>query len=153
MQPRWGYGDSVRVVRNVRNDGTHPSFETGELLVPRGSIGHVINVGTFLQDQIIYSVHFLDLDRIVGCREEELIDIDEAWTPSKFETRQTVRAAIPLALRGELLVAVGSRGEVLRVVRDAPDGVAYHVHFECLKGRPLMVPEDALQSLEETSDA
>lgn len=29
------------------------------------------DVGTFLLDQIIYSVHFLDEGRLVGCRESE----------------------------------------------------------------------------------
>jgi hypothetical protein len=78
MLPRWDYGDAVRVTRNVRNDGTFPGAAVGDLLVRRGRIGHVRNVGTFLQDQIIYAVHFLDEERIVGCREEELIGLDEA---------------------------------------------------------------------------
>ena len=71
----------MRLTRNVRNDGTFPGTEIGDLLVRRGSLGHVQNVGTFLQDQIIYSVHFLDEDKIVGCREEELIGDDEPWVP------------------------------------------------------------------------
>jgi hypothetical protein len=28
-----------------------------------------------LQDQIIYQIHFPDCDRIIGCREQELIPI------------------------------------------------------------------------------
>jgi nitrogen fixation protein NifZ len=66
MQTQWDIGASVRVVRNVRNDGTYPGAETGDLLIRRGSVGTIVDVGTFLQDQIIYSVHFLDADRIVG---------------------------------------------------------------------------------------
>jgi nitrogen fixation protein NifZ len=145
MQARWDYGDAVRITRNVRNDGTFPGVEVGALLISRGRVGHVINVGTFLQDQIIYSVHFLDEGRIVGCREEELIGADEPWSPSRFETRQRVVSRIPLGVRGEVLVAAGDRGEILKVMRDAPGGVAYHVHFESLKGRPLQVPEAALE--------
>ena len=50
MRPRFEYGDEVRVTRNVRNDGTYPGLETGQLLIRRGSTGHVRDVGTFLQD-------------------------------------------------------------------------------------------------------
>ena len=71
MRTRWDLGDSVRVVRNVRNDGTYPGAELGALLIRCGSTGTVIDVGTFLMDQIIYTVHFLEVDRIVGCREED----------------------------------------------------------------------------------
>ena len=146
LNAKWDFGDAVRVTRNVRNDGTYPGMDTGTLLVRRGAVGHVVDIGTFLLDQIIYSVHFLDEGRIIGCREEELIGADEPWVPSAFEFRQRVRAAQPLAARGEVLVATGCRGEVLRVIRDAPGGVAYHVHFESLPGRPLVVPEKALHA-------
>lgn len=144
MMPRYDYGDAVRVTRNVRNDGTYPGVSTGTLLVRRGSIGHVMNVGTFLQDQLIYTVHFLDQDRIVGCREEELIGADEPWTPSRFETREKVRARLTLAVHGEVLVETGAEGEVMRVVRDGEGGVRYHVHFP---GHVLLVPESALAPL------
>ena len=144
MLPRWDQGDAVRVIRNVRNDGTYPGVNTGDLLVRRGRIGHVRNVGTFLQDQIIYSVHFLDEGRLVGCREEELIGIDEPWVESRFEVRQKVRAARALAIRGEVRVPPGSRGEILNIERSVEQRVLYHVHFDCLPGNPLQVPEAAL---------
>lgn len=147
MQPRWDYGDSVRVTRNVRNDGTYPGMEIGDFLVRRGSVGYVVNVGTFLQDQIIYSVNFLEDGRIVGCREEELIGGDEPWVPSRFEFREKVKAAKALSIRGEVKVPLDEPGEVIKVLRDAPGGVAYHVHFACLSGEPLIVPESALQPL------
>jgi len=142
--PRWDYGDAVRVTRNVRNDGTFPGIKTGELLVRRGRIGHVRNIGTFLQEQIIYSVHFLDEGRLVGCREEELIGIDEPWIESRFEVRQKVRAVQSLAIRGEIGVPSGSRGEILNLERSEAQGVIYHVHFDCLPGNPLLVPETAI---------
>jgi nitrogen fixation protein NifZ len=150
MLPRWDQGDAVRVIRNVRNDGTYPGVNTGDLLVRRGRIGHVRNVGTFLQDQIIYSVHFLDEGRLVGCREEELIGVDEPWVESRFEVRQKVRAARALAIRGEVRVPLGSRGEILNIERSAAQRVLYHVHFDCLPGNPLQVPEGAL--IEWTAD-
>lgn len=148
MQSRWDLGETVRVVRNVRNDGTYPGAETGELLIRRGSIGAIVNIGTFLQDQIIYSVHFLEADRIVGCREEELIGADEPWIPSAYEARERVVARKILALGGDQRVPRGAIGEVLRVMRDGT-AVVYHIHFDCLPGRTLAVPEAALASLAE----
>lgn len=145
---RWGEGEAVRLIRNVRNDGTFPGMDTGTPLVRRGSIGYVVDVGTFLQDQIIYSVNFLDEQRIVGCREEELIGADEAWVPSRFEFREKVRATRGLSVGGQLLIDVGAIGEIIKVVRDAPGGPAYHVHFDCQPGRVLQIPEDILEAME-----
>ncbi|MCX7086952.1 MAG: nitrogen fixation protein NifZ [Methylococcales bacterium] len=65
---RFEFGELVRVTRNIRNDGTYPGMEVGEFLIRRGSLGNVTNVGTFLQDQIIFTVHFLSSGRMVGCR-------------------------------------------------------------------------------------
>ena len=148
MNARWDYGDGVRLTRNVRNDGTYPGLDPGDFLVRRGSIGYVVDDGTFLQDQIIYSVNFLDEGKVVGCREEELIGVDDPWTPSKFEFREKVRSAKGLSVNGEVLVALGAVGEVIKVIRDAPGGVAYHVHFDSLAGRVLQIPEAALEALE-----
>ncbi len=144
MLPRWDYGDAVRVTRNLRNDGTFPGADIGELLVRRGRIGHVRNIGSFLQDQIIYSVHFLEEERLIGCREEELIGAEEAWIDSRFEVRQKICAARALAVRGEIRVPLGSPGEILNLERAQTDGVVYHCHFDCLPGIPLSVPEAAL---------
>jgi nitrogen fixation protein NifZ len=149
MNATWDHGDAVRVTRNVRNDGTYPGVATGDLLVRRGSIGHVVDVGTFLMDQVIYSVHFLDIGRVVGCREEELIGANAEWTPSLFETRERVLAARPLAANAtgtKTLVPEHSGGEVLKIVYQG-DGVAYHVHFDCQPGRVFAVPEAALKPL------
>ncbi len=153
MLPRWDYGDAVRVTRNVRNDGTFPGVPTGDLLVRRGRIGHVRDVGTFLQDQIIYSVHFLDEGRVVGCREEELVGVDQPWIESRFEVRQRVRALRPLAVGGDLRVPAGSRGEVLNLERSPAGDVVYRTHFDCLAGIPLWVPEAALGEWPRSGDA
>lgn len=149
MRPRWDEGDAVRVTRNVRNDGTFPGVNVGALLVRRGRIGHVRSLGTFLQDQIIYSVHFLDEARVVGCREEELIGVDEPWQESRFEVREIVRAARALAIRGEVQVPAGARGEIMDLDRGETAGILYHVHFDCLPGNPLQVPESALAAREQ----
>lgn len=132
----------MRVRRNVRNDGTFPGVDVGKLLVRRGSVGYVRDVGTFLQDQLIYSVHFVEVDRMVGCREEELQLESDPWTPSRFEYRDRVTPRLPLGLGGVVVAEPGSVGEVEKVLRDAPGGVAYHVRFH---GRTLEVPEKALE--------
>lgn len=148
MPTCWDIGDSVRVVRNLRNDGTFAGTAVGELLIRAGSTGTVVDIGTFLIDQVIYTVHFLDDDRMVGCREEELIDIDAPWLPSRFGSRERVAAAQRLKLGDELTIAPGAIGEVLRVLRDGAAPV-YHVHFDCRPGRVFAVPEAALCAWED----
>jgi nitrogen fixation protein NifZ len=140
--PQFEYGDEVRVIRNVRNDGTYPGMDTGSLLIRRGSVGCVYDVGTYLQDQLIYRVHFLDSGRTVGCREEELIPASEPWVPSRFEFRDQVLALRSFSVRGELVVEQGQVGSVMKVLRDLPEGVHYHVHFG--NGRVLQIPEPSL---------
>ncbi len=144
MRPKFEYGDKVRVVRNVRNDGTYPGEPTGRLLVRRGSVGYVRDVGTFLQDQLIYSVDFLDANKRVGCREQELQLESDPWIPSRFEFRDKVTPTIPLGIQGEVIAAPGDEGEIELVLRDNPGGPAYHARFN---GRTLQVPEKALEFL------
>ncbi len=151
MEQRFDFGEAVRLTRNVRNDGTFPGLEVGNLLIRRGSVGYVMNVGTFLQDQIIYTVNFLDQGRVVGCRDEELIPAADPWVESRFETREKVKSRIALSIRGEVVVEPGTLGEVFKVLRELPpDGapsVQYHVHFP--GGHLLQVPENLLDSPEE----
>ena len=155
MLPKYEFGEEVRIIRNVRNDGTYPGVPTGTLLIRRGSTGFVMNVGTFLQDQLIYTVNFLDQNKIVGFREEELIPIAEQWIPSKFESREKVRSKVTLAVRGEVRATPGTEGEILKVLRDETGGVQYQVIFH---DHVLQVPESALEAMhvyndEEKSDA
>lgn len=139
-EQRFDYGDRVRVTRNVRNDGTYPGMDIGELLVRRGSVGNVVEMGTFLQDQVIYTVHFLDQGRMVGCRVEELIPADAPWAPSRFEFRDKVICKLNLAIKGEIIVSQGTEGEILKVLREL-DPLQYHVRFP---GITLQVPESSL---------
>jgi nitrogen fixation protein NifZ len=143
------YGHEVRVIRNIRNDGTYPGEKTGNLLVRRGSVGYVRSRGTFLQDQVIYEVHFIDEGKVVGCREEELIDAEDEWVPSRFEFREQVKAIKRLSANGNILVEIGGVGQVIKVLRHHQEGVAYHVRFP---GRTLLVPESSLDSAELPQD-
>ena len=143
MRPLYDYGEAVRVTRNIRNDGTYPGATKGALLVRRGSIGYIRNVGVFLQDQIIYSVDFLASRLLVGCREQELIPAEAPWKESRFEIRDRVYAELALAIKGLVVVPAGEAGEVIEVLRDVPEQVHYHVRF---KGLTLQVPESSLKS-------
>ena len=111
MHPRFSYGQPVRVVRTVRNDGTYPGLPTGALLARCGAVGHVCDVGIFLQDQLIYSVHFLDAGRIIGCREQELITATAPWVSSRFDNRERVSTRVALSIGGKVIVPAGSVGE------------------------------------------
>lgn len=144
MKAAFDYGDEVRVIRNVRNDGTYPGKEIGEFLLRRGSVGYVQNVGTYLQEYTIYSVHFVEEDLLIGCKEEELVPASDPWVPSLYEFRDKVTTTVPLSIKGEVVVEPGAAGEVLKVLRDVGSVAQYHVRFP---GRTLQVPEPVLTPL------
>ena len=147
MNPVYDYGDEVRVIRNLRNDGSFPGKDKGDFLIRRGQVGHVRNMGTFLQDQIIYAVHFVEEDLQVGCREEERQLASAPWGASRYEPRDRVFARLGLSVSGEVLVEPGVQGEVLKVNRNGPDEVSYDVLFS--GQQILVVPEYALLGPEE----
>jgi len=70
---RFDVGDVVVSTKPLRQDGTYPDPDVavGEVLVPAGVPGEVINVGLYLQEHIVYAVAFHG-GRIVGCLEREL---------------------------------------------------------------------------------
>ncbi len=142
MKPIYDYGKEVRLTRNVRNDGTYPGEEVGALLVRRGEVGAIYDVGSYLQDQIIYRVYFLEAGRTVGCREEELIPADAPWVPNKFEFREKVMACQKIALGDEVIAEENEQGEIEKVVKDE-GRVSYHVRF---RGRTFLMPEAILKS-------
>ncbi|MEW7993508.1 MAG: nitrogen fixation protein NifZ [gamma proteobacterium symbiont of Clathrolucina costata] len=144
MLPKFEYGEAVRVIRNLRNDGTYPGKPTGRLLIRRGSVGYVRDVGTFLQDQLIYSVDFIDDGIMVGCREQELQLETDPWIPTRFEFRDKVTPKLPLSIQGDVIAHSGDEGEIEKVLRDHPGGPAYHARFN---GRILLVLEPVLEFL------
>ena len=134
------------MIRNVRNDGTYPGEDTGTMLIRRGTVGCVVDVGTYLQDQLIYRVHFLESGKMVGCREEELVPASEPWIDNEFEFHQKVKAKIPINVNGECLVDTKQKGSVVKIIRDIENQrVNYHVYFE---GRTFQMPEAALEAVE-----
>jgi len=77
--PYFNYGDKVRSRKSVRNDGTFPGKEIGDILVKKGDEGYVVSIGTFLQQFYIYGVDFPSLGYRVGMKRKEL----EAAAPSE----------------------------------------------------------------------
>lgn len=75
--PRFGYGQKVRSRKSIRNDGTFPGKEIGEILVKKGEEGYVVSIGTFLQQFYIYGVDFYQRGYRVGMKAKELDSADE----------------------------------------------------------------------------
>ena len=138
------YGDAVRVRRPIRNDGTFPGEPTGALLVRRGSVGYVVDRGLFLQDQVIYAVHFPEDNRRVGCRAEELQPAEAPWIPTRFDRRDRVRCTRHLTVGGEVVAVLGSEGKVMDVRAESPGEVHYTVDFNA---RLLELPEALLEAV------
>ncbi len=70
--PAFLYGELVRAKRHIRNDGTFPGREIGEILVRKGDPGYVTSIGTFLQQFYIYGVDFYTRGNLVGMKAREL---------------------------------------------------------------------------------
>ena len=65
-------GTRVCATRVVRNDGTFAGKEIGEVLVKKGELGYVRDVGTFLQRHYVYAVEYFERGAVVGMRAREL---------------------------------------------------------------------------------
>ena len=74
--PAFDYGTKVRSRKMIRNDGTFPGKQIGDLLVQKGDVGYVTSIGTYLQQFYIYAVEFVDSGFRVGMKAKELELID-----------------------------------------------------------------------------
>jgi nitrogen fixation protein NifZ len=78
LPPAFEIGEKVRVRKLLKNDGTFPGKEVGQVLVNKGDIGYVASIGTYLQTSYIYAVHFLETGFVVGCKKKELESVEES---------------------------------------------------------------------------
>lgn len=69
-------GTKVRSTKYVKNDGTYAGREIAEVLVRKGDVGYVRDIGTFLQRFYIYAVEFVETGMVVGMRGKELVAFD-----------------------------------------------------------------------------
>ncbi|NJL11465.1 MAG: nitrogen fixation protein NifZ [Calothrix sp. SM1_7_51] len=76
--PEFSIGDKVRLRKLIKNDGTFPGGEIGQVLAKKGDVGYVASIGTYLQRSYIYAVHFLDTGRIIGCKKKEIELVEAA---------------------------------------------------------------------------
>lgn len=91
--PKFEYGQKVRSKKYVRNDGTFPGREVGDILVSKGDVGYVTSIGTFLQQFYIYGIDFYELGYRVGMRgkELELMETESAVDEADIETIEEPR--------------------------------------------------------------
>jgi len=146
MDATFDYGDKVRVIKNIRNDGTFMGSNRGTLLIRRGSVGYIKGVGKFLQDQVIYQVHFIEQGCTVGCRESELGAIDAPWAERLFERGDNVITQRALSSGGKIVVSAGDCGTVLGLESNQPP-LFYRVSFQRVNGletNSWVIPESVL---------
>lgn len=143
-KPRFSFGDEVRVVRTVRNDGTYPGLQKGDQLVRRGSIGYVREWGLYLQEHVVYQVHFPAEGRVVGCRESELIAAEVFWDAGLFQYGDQVEVNATLTLKGQVVAAPGAVGKITAAGQGL-QGESFTVQFG---DRFLQVPARLLRQVE-----
>tara|TARA_R110001583_G_scaffold188860_3_gene351371 strand:- start:58640 stop:59119 length:480 start_codon:yes stop_codon:yes gene_type:complete len=147
MDAIFDYGEKVRVIKNIRNDGTFMGSDRGELIIRRGSQGYIKGVGKFLQDQVIYQVHFIEQGCTVGCRESELASLQAPWIDRLFERGDPVVALQSLSSAGKLIVEEGGKGTILGL-KDNNKPLVYRVSFvnnNDLDFNSWLIPESALK--------
>jgi nitrogen fixation protein NifZ len=74
-QPRFAWGQNVRAVTDLFNDGSYPEQENNALLVRCGETGEVVQVGKHTDSgTVVYMVDFASR-QVVGCFESELAEV------------------------------------------------------------------------------
>lgn len=70
--PVYQWGQKVRALIDLNNDGTFPDSSPEALLVKSGDVGEIVQVGTHTEANVpVYLVEFSE-KLIVGCLEEEI---------------------------------------------------------------------------------
>lgn len=70
--PRFQPGTKVQATHQIKNDGTFAGRDIGEILVRKGDVGYVRDIGMYLQRYYVYAVEFIDRGSVVGMRGREL---------------------------------------------------------------------------------
>jgi nitrogen fixation protein NifZ len=81
--PLFRPGEKVVSLKHIKNDGTIPLREIGEVVVRKGDVGYVRDIGTFLQQFYIYAVEWVERGTIVGMRGKELESLDRPGVTGK----------------------------------------------------------------------
>lgn len=83
--PMFEFGQKVRLKKTIRNDGTFPLKDVGDILATKGEIGYIAHIGTFLQQFYIYGVYVADRGITIGCKSREIELLDEESRPASEE--------------------------------------------------------------------
>ncbi|AEH63158.1 nitrogen fixation protein NifZ [Zymomonas mobilis] len=70
--PVFPVGTKVKSRLYIKNDGTFIGADIGEILINKGDVGYIRDIGVFLQRYYIYAVDFVERGKIVGMRKREL---------------------------------------------------------------------------------
>jgi nitrogen fixation protein NifZ len=73
--PKFQWGQRVKALIDLRNDGSFPDAAAEALLVKIGDTGEIVQVGTHSEANLpVYLVEFGER-LVVGCLEEEIIPL------------------------------------------------------------------------------
>ena len=70
--PKYQWGQRVKALADLHNDGSFPDADAEALLVAGGDVGEIVQVGMHLDsNNPVYLVEFAE-NLVVGCIEEEI---------------------------------------------------------------------------------
>jgi nitrogen fixation protein NifZ len=73
--PKYQWGQRVKALLDLHNDGSYPDFPKAALLVKNSDAGEIVQVGTHTESNTpIYLVEFAE-HLVVGCLEEEIMPL------------------------------------------------------------------------------
>lgn len=73
--PKYQWGQRVKALIDLHNDGSFPNAPAAGLLIGVGDIGEIVQVGTHTEANLpIYLVEFGE-QLVVGCLEEEIVPV------------------------------------------------------------------------------
>lgn len=148
LNPKYEYGTQVRLNCNIRNDGSFGDNLKGKCLMRRGSVGYVRDAGLFLQEHVVYQVHFIEHNQIIGCKESELILASEPWTDNAFEYGDRVALTLPLTMAEQRIAEAGDPVMIIAVQRENEGETQKILYRIQINEHDVMVPERALAALE-----
>lgn len=76
-EPRYEWGQRVKALADLVNDGTFPYAEAEALLAPAGALGEIVHVGRHEEGNLpVYLVEFGE-KLVLGCFEHEIAPADD----------------------------------------------------------------------------
>lgn len=80
-QALYAWGQRVIALYDLENDGSYPERLAGDLLVARGTLGEVVNVGLATDtNEPVYLVEF-EGALVLGCMEDEILPAPRGLLP------------------------------------------------------------------------